>query len=167
MKRKKRRNQRHLANAPFPWPFLLLLLAVIEVVRYTITLVSLFQICSTYRVGFTVSSLSLPTHFFYIVHSLYCQPRLPHTLRGENNYYTNNQVHISPPLDIANQRRNRKLSIDLGGGNCKWTLPTYDIDEELDFHKTLIAGFPSGDKRMIFLQMEALTGLRKFFGHVQ
>jgi len=124
MKRKKHRNQKHLANAPFPWPFLLLMLAVIEVVRYTITL-----------------------------------PRLSHNLRGENNYYTNNQVHISPSLDVANQRQNRKLSIDLGGGNCKWTPPTYDVDEELDFHKTLIAGFPSGDKRMIFLQMEALTGL--------
>lgn len=29
----------------------------------------------------------------------------------------------------------------------------------MDFQKTLIAGFPSGDKRLTFIQMEALTGL--------
>mmetsp|Transcript_379 Transcript_379/g.816 ORF Transcript_379/g.816 Transcript_379/m.816 type:complete len:508 (-) Transcript_379:146-1669(-) len=49
---------------------------------------------------------------------------------------------------------------DLGGGNCKWGPPNYDVPpkEEVQFHKTLIAGYPSGDKRMIFVQMEALTG---------
>ena len=36
--------------------------------------------------------------------------------------------------------------------------PTYDIPENIDFYKTLIAGFPSGDKRLTFVQMEALTG---------
>jgi hypothetical protein len=34
----------------------------------------------------------------------------------------------------------------------------YDVPATLDFHKTLVAGYPSGDKRMIFQQMEALTG---------
>lgn len=38
-------------------------------------------------------------------------------------------------------------------------LHRYDVDPSLDLHKTLIAGFPSGDKRMIFIQMEALTAL--------
>lgn len=50
------------------------------------------------------------------------------------------------------------MSLDLGSGNCKWQPPQYDVPETLDFHKTIITGFPSGDKRMIFTQMEALTG---------
>ena len=47
------------------------------------------------------------------------------------------------------------------------------MPDEIDFHKTIIAGFPSGDKRMIFVQMEALTGWRKskvfhfFFTHTK
>lgn len=53
----------------------------------------------------------------------------------------------------------RNLSINLGGGKCKWTPPTYDVPEDLIFHKTIIAGFPSGDKRLTYIQMEALTGL--------
>ncbi|KAL7544139.1 hypothetical protein ACHAWF_007522 [Thalassiosira exigua] len=52
----------------------------------------------------------------------------------------------------------RGLSLDLGNGACKWQPPVYDVPEDVDFHKTVIAGFPSGDKRMIFVQMEALTG---------
>ncbi len=64
-------------------------------------------------------------------------------------------LHIPSSLDAATRR---KLSINLGGGNCKWQPPEYDVPESIDFHKTLIAGFPSGDKRMIFVQMEALTG---------
>ena len=47
---------------------------------------------------------------------------------------------------------------------CKWQPPDYAKGEDTsaNYHKTLIAGFPSGDKRMIFTQMEALTGLREF-----
>jgi len=52
----------------------------------------------------------------------------------------------------------RGLSINLGNGQCKWQPPTYDVPDNIEFYKTLIAGFPSGDKRMIFIQMEALTG---------
>ena len=62
-------------------------------------------------------------------------------------------------LDLNSQRR---LTLDLGNGNCKWQPPSYNVSEEIDFHKTLVAGYPSGDKRMIFVQMEALTGLREF-----
>ena len=46
---------------------------------------------------------------------------------------------------------------------CKWMPPVYEVPENVDFHKTLIAGFPSGDKRMAYLQMEALAGLRELF----
>ncbi|KAL3767439.1 hypothetical protein ACHAWO_012829 [Cyclotella atomus] len=52
----------------------------------------------------------------------------------------------------------RKLSIDLGNGNCEWREPLKTVPDNLDFEKTLIAGFPSGDKRMVYAQMEALTG---------
>ena len=52
----------------------------------------------------------------------------------------------------------RGLSLDLGGGNCKWQPPAYEVPDSIDFKKTIIAGYLSGDKRMIFVQMEALTG---------
>ena len=72
--------------------------------------------------------------------------------------YTNSNVispHIPSTLDLQSQRQ---LSLNLGGGNCKWQPPSYDVPTDIDFYKTIIAGFPSGDKRMIFMQMEALTG---------
>ena len=62
---------------------------------------------------------------------------------------------IFTPLDIPS----RRLSINLGNGTCRWTPPIYDVPENITFQKTLIAGFPSGDKRLTFIQMEALTGL--------
>ena len=68
----------------------------------------------------------------------------------------NNALYIPPSFDTIDNRR--KMSLKLGGGNCQWQPPTYDVPESIDFHKTIIAGFPSGDKRMIFTQMEALTG---------
>jgi len=62
-------------------------------------------------------------------------------------------------LHITNSTRTRGLSINLGDGECMWTAPTYDIPTDIQFFKTLIAGYPSGDKRLAFVQMEALTGL--------
>ncbi|KAL7502350.1 hypothetical protein ACHAXN_000325, partial [Cyclotella atomus] len=53
----------------------------------------------------------------------------------------------------------RGLSVDLGDGACKWTEPMREVPEELDLWKTLLVGFPSGDKRMAWVQMEALSGL--------
>jgi hypothetical protein len=41
-------------------------------------------------------------------------------------------------------RGQRHLSINLGGGNCEWTAPIRDPPSGVDFHKTLVAGFPSG-----------------------
>ena len=67
-------------------------------------------------------------------------------------------VYIPSSLDEGSQRR---LTHDLGGGQCLWEPPIFDVPESINFHKTIIAGFPSGDKRMIFVQMEALTGWRK------
>ncbi len=84
------------------------------------------------------------------------QPLLRNALRGKAS---DDKIYVPPSLDIVDRR---KLSLDLGGGNCKWQPPTYQVPEEIDFHKAIIAGFPSGDKRMIFIQMEALTGWREF-----
>ena len=53
----------------------------------------------------------------------------------------------------------RRLSINLGGGKCEWKPPLYEVPSNLNFTKLLIAGYPSGDKRMTYVQMEALTGL--------
>ena len=57
----------------------------------------------------------------------------------------------------------RKLSINLGGGQCEWraaiqyTDAGFPTDQELT--KTIVAGYPSGDKRLTFVQLEGLTGL--------
>jgi hypothetical protein len=59
----------------------------------------------------------------------------------------------------STDKNGRQLSLYLGDGDCKWEPPNTDVDPDLDLHKILLAGFPSGDKRMAFVQMEALTGL--------
>ena len=59
--------------------------------------------------------------------------------------------------------RSRKLSLNLGGGECEWVAAIQHYDEgfpsNTTFRKTIIAGYPSGDKRLTFTQMEGLTGL--------
>lgn len=60
--------------------------------------------------------------------------------------------------DVRNEYNDRQLSVDHGNGTCEWTVPTYDPPENIIFFKTMVAGFPSGDKRLTFVQMEALTG---------
>ena len=44
----------------------------------------------------------------------------------------------------------RTLSINLGGGKCKWTPPHYDGDSNKTYFRSLIAGFPGGSKVSIF-----------------
>ncbi len=83
--------------------------------------------------------------------SNYAAVKVVHTTQAELGA----QVHVPASLDLPSQRT---LSLNLGGGNCKWQPPVYHVPEDIDFYKTVIAGFPSGDKRMIFVQMEALTG---------
>jgi len=57
-------------------------------------------------------------------------------------------------------KSNPRLSVYLGGNECRWEPPDYEPPAlNITFHKTLIAGFPSGDKRLVFIQMEGLTGL--------
>ena len=63
------------------------------------------------------------------------------------------EVHVPALLDLQSQRT---LSLNLGGGMCKWQPPVYTVPDDIDFYKTVIAGFPSGDKRMIFVQVSEL-----------
>ena len=51
-------------------------------------------------------------------------------------------AYVPASLDDESQR---KLSLNLGNGECKWQPPTYYVPNDVDFHKTLVAGFPSGD----------------------
>ena len=57
----------------------------------------------------------------------------------------------------------RRLSINLGDGQCEWVAAIQYSDNgfpsDSSFLKTIIAGYPSGDKRLAFLQLEGLTGL--------
>jgi hypothetical protein len=39
-----------------------------------------------------------------------------------------------------------------------WQPPNHNIPEDMDWFKTLVVGFPSGDKRLAFMQLEGLTG---------
>ena len=67
----------------------------------------------------------------------------------------------APPVAMTSTgtaKVDRRLSKNLGNGACKWQPPTYEVPEEIDFTKTIIAGFPSGDKRLVYIQLEALTG---------
>lgn len=41
-------------------------------------------------------------------------------------------------------KHGRGLSLELGGGNCEWKEPLAAVPAEIDFYKTLLAGFPSG-----------------------
>mmetsp|Transcript_15720 Transcript_15720/g.36204 ORF Transcript_15720/g.36204 Transcript_15720/m.36204 type:complete len:507 (-) Transcript_15720:25-1545(-) len=91
---------------------------------------------------------------FLIIKDETTSPLLLQTLRGRTSY-VQRQLYVPPSLDIDSQRA---LSLDLGNGNCRWTPPAVEVPSDIDFHKTVIAGFPSGDKRMIFIQMESLTG---------
>jgi len=88
--------------------------------------------------------------------NLYQKPSLYRTSLGNTNYQATN-LFIPSSLDIDGQR-SLANSLNLGGGDCQWQPPTYDVPAEVDFHKTIVTGFPSGDKRMVYLQMEALTG---------
>ena len=68
-------------------------------------------------------------------------------------------IIIATMSQVQNTQTARKLSLYLGHGICQWEAPIYDVPEDINFTKTLIAGYPSGDKRLTFVQMEALTGL--------
>ena len=51
------------------------------------------------------------------------------------------------------------ISINIGGGKCKFMPPSYTANESVTYFKTLIAGYPGGSKRIVYNQFEGLTGL--------
>ena len=61
------------------------------------------------------------------------------TVVGIGNFIRNPHTSITSLADGVQ----RALSVNLGNGNCRWTPPIYDVPEDIVFHKTLIAGFPS------------------------
>ena len=64
---------------------------------------------------------------------------------------------------VIKSLNSRALSLNLGNGACEWepAIQYTDVNFPTDtkFLKTIIAGYPSGDKRVTFLQLEGLTGL--------
>ncbi len=59
--------------------------------------------------------------------------------------------------------RKLAMSLNLGGGACEWRAALQYNDagfpSDTEFHKTIIAGYPSGDKRLTFIHLEGTTGL--------
>jgi len=53
----------------------------------------------------------------------------------------------------------RKASIDLGNGNCKWT-KSFPLPIESDPFGTLIASYPASGMRVVWQQIEGLTSIR-------
>lgn len=38
----------------------------------------------------------------------------------------------------------RRLSVDLGGGNCEWKEPLREVPVDIDVENTVVVGFPAG-----------------------
>ena len=47
---------------------------------------------------------------------------------------------------------------ELQTSSCVWKPPNHNIPNDIEWYKTVVAGYPSGDKRLTFMQLEALTG---------
>lgn len=103
--------------------------------------------------GKAIIRASLLSVFAYLLYCTYS-----YESETSQDYFKSNAV--------ASRNTKRSLTIDLGNGECEWQPPIYDIPEEIDFYKTAIVGFPSGDKRMIFVQMEALTNWGKYLSNL-
>ena len=79
--------------------------------------------------------------------------------QGKEAIYFLIAVTVALSFSSTTPTLSRRLSQYFGNGHCLWSPPIYDVPENITFTKTLVAGYPSGDKRLTFVQMEALTGL--------
>ena len=52
------------------------------------------------------------------------------------------QIKLDPMMKKAGTPALRQLSIDNGDGTCKWQPPAYSVPGDIEFHKTIITGFP-------------------------
>jgi len=64
------------------------------------------------------------------------------------------------PKKILDFSIKRKLVLNLGGGDCQW-VDGQDVDQDpnSELFSTAIVAFPGAGKRIVFLQLEALTEL--------
>lgn len=69
-----------------------------------------------------------------------------------------NALYIFPHSLNDDGQRQTSVFYENEVPNCKWTPPNYNIPEDENWYKTLVVGYPSGDKRLVFMQMEGLTG---------
>ena len=72
-------------------------------------------------------------------------------------------AEVTEGLMRAFNSRRLAMSLNLGNGTCLWNAALQYTDtgfpSDAELHKTIIAGYPSGDKRLTFIQLEGLTGL--------
>ena len=72
-------------------------------------------------------------------------------------------VDVTGDLKKALSSPRQLLSLNLGNGTCEWRAALQYTDTDFptneNLTKTIIAGYPSGDKRLTYVQLEALTGL--------
>jgi len=60
---------------------------------------------------------------------------------------------------LPDQSKRRKLSINLGGGKCKWT-GAAAIEDGAEVFGTLLAGYPASGMRVTWQQTSAITGIQ-------
>lgn len=50
---------------------------------------------------------------------------------------------LTEAIRLRGWELHRRMSINLGGGLCEWTAPIRSVPTNIDYHKTLVVGFPS------------------------
>jgi len=65
---------------------------------------------------------------------------------------------FEPTHESAFELMTRKLSINLGSGNCQWT-PSKPLEIETQTYGTLLASYPGSGMRLVWQHTEALTGI--------
>ena len=69
-----------------------------------------------------------------------------------------------PPLAYSPGLRLSPINLFIGP-QCKWRTPIHDVPKNIEFHKTVVAGFPSEENNVIRL-LEALTGFGEFYLYI-
>ena len=69
-----------------------------------------------------------------------------------------------PPLAYSPGLRLSPINLFIGP-QCKWRTPIRDVPKNIEFQKTVVAGFPSEENNVIRL-MEALTGFGEFYLYI-
>ena len=80
-------------------------------------------------------------------------------------------IYEESMIQTLTKAAQRRLSLNLGEGECEWR-PAIQYDDtgfpsDQSFLKTIVAGYPSGDKRLVFTQLEGKSRPPKYNYHVQ